>query len=59
MLEFIQVAVQRTVKICILIHCEQQKIRYGTQDGFLYGQGFRSGSECERLKFDCRQVMAR
>jgi len=59
MLKFLGVAVQRTVKVCILNHLEQQTFRCGTPDGVVYGQGFLSGSECERLEFDSRQVIAR
>jgi len=53
MLKFLRVAVQRTVKICILNHGE------GTQDGFVNREGFRSGRECERLEFDSCQVIGR
>jgi len=59
MLKFVRVAVQQPVKICVLNHGEQQKFRDGTQDGVVYGQGFRSGCECESLEFDSRQVIAR
>ena len=59
MLKFVWIAVQRTVKIYILNHGEQQTFRDGTQDGVVYGQRFRSGREYERLEFDSRQVIAR
>ena len=59
MLKFLRVAVQLTVKICVLNHGEQQTFRDGTKDGIVYGQGFRFGRECERLEFDSRQVRER
>ena len=57
MLKFVRVAVQRTYEICVLNHGEQQTFRDGTQDGIFYRQGFRSGSEYERLDFASRQVI--
>jgi len=59
MLKFVRVAVQRTVKICILNPGEQQMFWDGTQDGVVYRQGFRTGRECERLGFDSRQLITR
>ena len=59
MLKFVRIAVQRTYEICILNHGKQQMFRDGTQDDVVYRQGFRSGRECERLEFDCRQGIAR
>jgi len=58
MLKFVRVAVQPTIKICVLNHGEQQTFQGGTQDGVVYGQEFRSGRECERLEFESRQVIA-
>ena len=57
--KFVRVAVQRTVKISILNHGEQQTFRDGNQDGVVCGQEFRSGLEGERLDFDSREVIAR
>jgi len=59
MLKFVRVAVQRTVNICVINHGEQLTFRDGTQDGFVFEQGFRSGRECECLVFDPRQFIAR
>ena len=59
MLKFVRVAVQLTLKICILNHGEQQTFPDGTEDGVFYEQGFRSGRECNRLVFDSRQDVAR
>ena len=59
MLKFVRVVVQRTDKICVLNHGEQQTFRDGTQDVFVYRQGFRSGGESERLEFDTRQDISR
>jgi len=52
MLKFVRIAATRTVKICVLNNGEQQTFRDGTQDGVIYGQGFRSDRECERGEFD-------
>jgi len=40
MLKFLRVDVKRADKFGVLDHGEQQKFRDGTEDGFLYIQGF-------------------
>jgi len=49
MLKFERIAVQRTDKICVLHHGEQQTFRDGTQDGVVYRQGFRSAANVNVL----------
>jgi len=59
MLKFVRLAVQRTYKIRIINHGEQETMRDGTQDYFGYRQRFLSGRECDRLEFYPRQFTAR